>query len=168
MNASLPATARDQSALQAELTAALSQIVSDDALLWEREDTTPYECDGLAAYRQVPLAVVLPDTEAQVVEILRVCHRMGVPVVPRGAGTSLSGGAMPTPGGLVLSLAKFKRILKVDPYTRAAVVQHSDADASWPSRACHAEVRRRSGRAAAGAVLMERVDVPARASTGSG
>ena len=56
MNASLPATARDQSALQAELTAALSQIVSDDALLWEREDTTPYECDGLAAYRQVPLA----------------------------------------------------------------------------------------------------------------
>jgi len=123
MNASLPATARDQSALQAELTAALSQIVSDDALLWEREDTTPYECDGLAAYRQVPLAVVLPDTEAQVVEILRVCHRMGVPVVPRGAGTSLSGGAMPTPGGLVLSLAKFKRIIKVDPYTRTAVVQ---------------------------------------------
>lgn len=87
MNApsSSSATARDLTALQAELTAALSQIVSDDALLWEREDTTPYECDGLAAYRQVPLAVVLPDTEAQVVEILRVCHRMGVPVVPRGA-----------------------------------------------------------------------------------
>ncbi len=123
MNAPLPNTARDPSALQAELVAALSQIVPDEALLWEREDTTPYECDGLAAYRQVPLAVVLPDTEAQVVEILRVCHRMGVPVVPRGAGTSLSGGAMPTPGGLVLSLAKFKRILKVDPYTRTAVVQ---------------------------------------------
>ncbi len=93
MNAPLPSSTRDLSALQAELTAALSQIVPDDALLWEREDTTPYECDGLAAYRQVPLAVVLPDTEAQVVEILRVCHRMGVPVVPRGAGTSLSGGA---------------------------------------------------------------------------
>ena len=123
MNAPLPSSTRDLSALQAELTAALSQIVPDDALLWEREDTTPYECDGLAAYRQVPLAVVLPDTEAQVVEILRVCHRMGVPVVPRGAGTSLSGGAMPTPGGLVLSLAKFKRILKVDAYTRTAVVQ---------------------------------------------
>lgn len=83
----------------------------------------PYECDGLAAYRQVPLAVALPDSEAQVVEILRACHRLGVPVVPRGAGTSLSGGAMPTPGGLVLSLAKFKRILKLDPHTRTAAVQ---------------------------------------------
>ena len=125
MNAPLPSSTRDLSALQAELTAALSQIVPDDALLWEREDTTPYECDGLAAYRQVPLAVVLPDTEAQVVEILRVCHRMGVPVVPRGAGTSLSGGAMPTPGGLVLSLAKFKRILKVDAYTRNLAISEA-------------------------------------------
>jgi enoyl-CoA hydratase/carnithine racemase len=123
MNAPLPANARDLSAVQAELIAALAPLVPDEALLWEREDTTPYECDGLAAYRQVPLAVVLPDTEAQVVEILRICHRLGVPVVPRGAGTSLSGGAMPTPGGLVLSLAKFKRILKLDPYTRTAVVQ---------------------------------------------
>ncbi|MGH1509226.1 FAD-linked oxidase C-terminal domain-containing protein [Ralstonia solanacearum] len=123
MNAPLPASARDPSTVQAELIAALSPLVPADALLWAREDTTPYECDGLAAYRQVPLAVVLPDSEAQVVAILRACHRLGVPVVPRGAGTSLSGGAMPTPGGLVLSLAKFKRILKLDALTRTAIVQ---------------------------------------------
>jgi len=88
MNApsSLSATARDQSALQAELTAALSQIVSDDALLWEREDTTPYECDGLAAYRQVPLAVVLPDTEAQVVEIPRAIAMDGTCTGEHGVG----------------------------------------------------------------------------------
>lgn len=132
MNAPLPAAARDPSAVQAELIAALSPLMPADALLWEREDTTPYECDGLAAYRQVPLAVALPDSEAQVVEILRACHRLGVPVVPRGAGTSLSGGAMPTPGGLVLSLAKFKRILKLDPHTRTAPC--SRACATWPSR----------------------------------
>ncbi|XQU69669.1 Glycolate oxidase subunit, FAD-linked [Cupriavidus sp. H18C1] len=83
----------------------------------------PYECDGLAAYRQVPLAVVLPDTEEQVIAILRLCHRLRVPVVPRGAGTSLSGGAMPIASGVVLSLAKFKRIVSIDPLSRTAIVQ---------------------------------------------
>ena len=85
MNApsSLSATARDLSAVQAELTAALSQIVSDDALLWEREDTTPYECDGLSAYRQLPMVVVLPQTEEQIVGILNTCRRLNVPIVPR-------------------------------------------------------------------------------------
>ncbi|AGW91857.1 FAD-binding protein [Ralstonia pickettii DTP0602] len=105
------------------LLAGLAQILPDAALLWKAEDTVPYECDGLAAYRQVPMAVALPDTEEQVCAILRLCHKLGVPVVPRGAGTSLSGGAMPIAEGLVLSLAKFKRILSVDPYSRTAVVQ---------------------------------------------
>ena len=65
------------------------------ALLWQAEDTTPYECDGLTAYRQRPLVVALPETEAQVQAVLKTCHALGVPVVARGAGTGLSGGAMP-------------------------------------------------------------------------
>jgi len=108
---------------RATLLARLSSILPESAVLWKAEDTVPYECDGLAAYRQVPDAVVLPDTEKQVCAVLRLCHELGVPVVPRGSGTSLSGGAMPIAGGLVLSLAKFKRILSLDPYSRTAVVQ---------------------------------------------
>jgi glycolate oxidase len=110
-------------AKQALLVAALKPILAEDALLWQPEDTIPYECDGLAAYRKMPLAVALPENEDQVVRILKVCHAMQVPVVPRGSGTGLSGGAMPIEQGLVLSLAKFKSILHVDPFTRTAVVQ---------------------------------------------
>jgi glycolate oxidase len=109
--------------VKAALLAGLARILPDPSLLTKTEDTVPYECDGLAAYRQVPMAVVLPDTEEQVCAILRLCHQLGVPVVPRGAGTSLSGGAMPIASGVVLSLAKFKRILSVDPLSRTAVVQ---------------------------------------------
>jgi len=110
-------------ARRATLLARLAGILPESAVLWKAEDTVPYECDGLAAYRQVPDAVVLPETEAQVCAVLRLCHELGVPVVPRGSGTSLSGGAMPIAGGLVLSLAKFKRILSLDPYSRTATVQ---------------------------------------------
>ena len=93
------------------------------ALLWRAEDTTPYECDGLTAYRERPLAVALPETEEQVSAILAACHRLGVPVVARGAGTGLSGGAMPHAHGLTLSLAKFNRIVKIDTRARTATVQ---------------------------------------------
>jgi glycolate oxidase len=93
------------------------------AVLWEEEDTRPYECDGLTAYRQVPMVVALPETEAQVQSILRTCSAMKVPVVPRGAGTGLSGGALPPGDGVLLSLAKFMRVLRVDPLARVAVVQ---------------------------------------------
>ena len=110
-------------ALQAKLVAALRPILAEDALLWEPEDTIPYECDGLAAYRRMPLAVVLPENEAQVSRILQICHAMDIPVVPRGAGTGLSGGAMPISQGLVLSLAKLKKILDINLFTRTAVVQ---------------------------------------------
>lgn len=110
-------------AKQASLVQALKPFLAEDALLWQPEDTIPYECDGLAAYRKMPLAVALPENESQVVNILKTCHEMRVPVVPRGSGTGLSGGAMPIEQGLVLSLAKFKKILKVDPFTRTAVVQ---------------------------------------------
>ena len=108
---------------QAQLVKALNTVLPDHALLWEPEDTIPYECDGLAAYRQMPLAVALPETEAQAVAVIKVCQSLNIPIVPRGAGTGLSGGAMPIAQGLVLSLAKFKKILQIDPIARTAVVQ---------------------------------------------
>ena len=109
--------------LDSAFTAALARLVPSSALLTAAEDTRPYECDGLTLYREQPAAVVLPDTEAQVVEILRLCHAARIPVVARGAGTSLSGGALPARDGIVLSLAKFRRILGVDPVARTATVQ---------------------------------------------
>ena len=108
---------------QAEVVAALSALLPAHALLWHREDTVPYECDGLTAYREQPLVVALPETEAQVAAVLRACHRLGVPVVARGAGTGLSGGALPNPMGVTLSLAKFNRVVAIDPVARTAVVQ---------------------------------------------
>jgi glycolate oxidase len=108
---------------QAEVVRALSLVLPEHALLWTAEDTTPYECDGLTAYRQRPLAVALPETPEQVQAVLRTCHLLQVPVVARGAGTGLSGGAMPHPLGVTLSLAKFNRILRIDPASQTAVVQ---------------------------------------------
>lgn len=101
----------------------LRRIVPDNAILVEEEDLRPYECDGLSAYRELPLVVVLPETIAQVQEIMRLCHRLKVPVVARGAGTGLSGGALPLTNGMLLSLAKFNRILNIDPVNRTAHVQ---------------------------------------------
>lgn len=108
---------------QAALLAALGRILPPGRVYGEPEDLRPYECDGLTAYRNLPLAVALPETEAEVQAILQLCHRLKVPVVPRGAATGLSGGAMPHHQGLLLSLAKFKKILKVDPVARTALVQ---------------------------------------------
>ena len=108
---------------QAQVVAALQNVLPPHALLWHSEDTTPYECDGLTAYRERPLVVALPETEAQVQAVLQTCHAMAVPVVARGAGTGLSGGAMPHKMGVTLSLAKFNQILKVDPVSRTATVQ---------------------------------------------
>lgn len=109
--------------LQAKVVAALQLVVPKHALLWHDEDTTPFECDGLTAYRQRPMVVALPETYEQVQGILKSCHAMGVPVVARGAGTGLSGGAMPHATGVTLSLAKFSKILKLDAKSRTAVVQ---------------------------------------------
>jgi glycolate oxidase len=120
-----PAEAQSAAQLERRLAVveALQAVLPTHALLWHTEDVTPYECDGLTAYRQRPMAVALPETEAQVQAVLKVCHALQVPVVARGAGTGLSGGAMPNPDGVTLSLAKFNRILKVDPTSRTAVVQ---------------------------------------------
>ena len=108
---------------RATLLADLARVLPAEALLFADEDLKPYECDGLTAYRCLPWAVVLPQNEQQVVAALKVCHARQVPVVARGAGTGLSGGATPVVQGVVLSLARFMRILEIDPLARLARVQ---------------------------------------------
>jgi glycolate oxidase len=117
------AQASERTQRQASVVAALAAVLPPHALLWQSEDTTPYECDGLTAYRQLPLAVALPETGAQVAGVLRACHALQVPVVARGAGTGLSGGALPHPLGVTLSMAKFNRIVQIDRAARTATVQ---------------------------------------------
>jgi glycolate oxidase len=132
MNAPLPPAAAlsaiaqevpSRATRQREVVAALSPLLPAHALLWHGEDTVPYECDGLTAYRQQPLVVALPENEDQVAAVLKACHRLAAPVVARGAGTGLSGGALPDAMGVTLSLAKFNRILHVDAHARTARVQ---------------------------------------------
>lgn len=103
--------------------AALHRILPAHSVLSSAEDLHPYECDALSVYRALPLAVCLPETVEQVREILHACHQAKVSVVARGAGTGLSGGALPLTDGIVLSLAKFMRILEIDPLNRTARVQ---------------------------------------------
>ena len=105
------------------LVSKLRRILPARSVLHDEERLRPYECDGLTAYRQLPMVAVLPDTIEQVQEILRLCSRERVPVVARGAGTGLSGGALPLADGVLLSLAKFNRILEVDVENRCARVQ---------------------------------------------
>lgn len=110
-------------ARQRAVVEALRQHLPAHALLFRAEETRPYECDGLSAYRALPMVVALPETEAQVVAVLKTCHALGVPVVPRGAGTGLSGGALPNSAGVLLGMAKFNRLLSIDPLSRIARVQ---------------------------------------------
>src|ERR1700722_2956049 len=108
---------------QRNVVAALEQVLPRAAILFRHEDTAPFECDALTAYRTLPMVVVLPETEAQAAAILKICHEMEVPVVARGAGTGLSGGATPHQSGVILSLAKFNKIIKIDAASCTAVVQ---------------------------------------------
>ena len=108
---------------QRVVAAALREFMDPAAVLFEREAVQPYECDGLSAYRQIPMVVALPENEDQVRRILKVCHEKRVPVVARGAGTGLSGGALPLGNGVLLSLAKLMRILEIDPQARTARVE---------------------------------------------
>jgi len=108
---------------RATLIRHLREVLPVQALLAEEEEMRPYDCDGLTAFRQLPLLVALPEDEAQAQAVLKVCHQLQVPVVPRGAATGLSGGATPHPDGVLVSLAKLKRIIRVDPLSRTAVVQ---------------------------------------------
>ncbi len=101
----------------------LREVLPGDDLLLDNESMRPYECDGLSAYRELPLVVALPTTVEQVQDVLRICSALNVPVVARGAGTSLSAGALPHPQGVLLSLARFNRILELDQDRRIARVQ---------------------------------------------
>jgi len=109
--------------IENDLIEALRSRLPGDCVLTDAEELRPYECDGLSAYRQLPLVVVIPDTLEQVQSALRVCSALQVPVVARGAGTGLSGGALPLADGVLLSLAKFNRILDIDTDNRVARVQ---------------------------------------------
>jgi glycolate oxidase len=108
---------------QAEVAGRLRARLPAAAVLHQAEDTRPYECDGLSAYRQLPMVVALPSTEEEVAFVLRTCHELKVPVIARGAGTGLSGGALPSAEGVLLGTAKMMRILAVDPVARVARVQ---------------------------------------------
>jgi len=106
-----------------EIIQTLKKIIPGEAVLYEEEDLRPFECDGLSAYRKLPMVVVLPETTEQVQEILRYCYQHEIIVVARGAGTGLSGGALPIEKGVLLSLAKFSHILDIDNQARIAKVQ---------------------------------------------
>ncbi|MDO9236776.1 MAG: FAD-linked oxidase C-terminal domain-containing protein [Aquabacterium sp.] len=108
---------------QQEVVKALLRVLPERSVLWHTEAVTPFECDGLSAYRQRPLAVALPETHEQVGAVLAACHALSVPVVARGGGTGLSGGALPHALGVTLSLARLNRILHIDPLARTAVVE---------------------------------------------
>lgn len=106
-----------------EIIAALRKIVPGEGTISSAAEMKPYESDGLMAYRQPPMVVVLPSTTKQVSEVLRYCHQHGIKVVPRGSGTSLSGGALPLADAVLLGLGKFKRIREIDYDNRAVVVE---------------------------------------------
>jgi glycolate oxidase len=110
-------------ARRSEIAAALREIVSGEGVIDTQTQMRVYESDGLTAYKQMPMLVVLPETTAQVSAILQYAHHNGIKIVPRGAGTSLSGGALPLEDGILLGLAKFNRILDIDFENRCAVVQ---------------------------------------------
>jgi len=115
----------DQASLakREEIVARLRRIVPGEGVIATEDELRAYECDGLSAYRAVPMAVVLPSTTRQVSEILKLCNEERIKVVPRGAGTSLSGGALPLTDGVVLGLGKFNKILEVDFDNRCVVAQ---------------------------------------------
>ncbi len=105
------------------LVTRLRTFLPPESVLFEAEDLRPYECDGLSAYRQLPLVVVLPRNEDQIAQILALCHETQTPLVARGAGTGLSGGALPHAQGVLMSLGKLKQIIEIDPLARTACVQ---------------------------------------------
>ena len=115
----------DQSVIarRAQIAAALSEIVPGEGVIFDADELRAYESDGLTAYRQPPLIVVLPETTEQVSRVLKYCHDEKLKVVPRGAGTSLSGGALPLADGILLGLGKFNRILEIDYPNRCVVAQ---------------------------------------------
>jgi glycolate oxidase len=120
------------------IVAALRAIVPGEGVIAAERELRPYECDGLTAYRQLPMVVVLPETTEQVAQVLRYCHGEGIKVVPRGAGTSLSGGALPLADGVLLGMAKFNRIREIDFENRVAVVEPGVTNLAVSNAVAHA------------------------------
>ena len=120
------------------IVAALRSIVPGEGVIAAEREMRPYETDGLTAYRQLPMVVVLPETTRQVAEVLRYCHDEGIKVVPRGAGTSLSGGALPLGDGVLLGMAKFNRIREIDFENRVAVVEPGVTNLAVTNAVAHA------------------------------
>jgi len=119
----MPSTQKNSANNRQELITQLGEVLPAQYLLTREEDLKPYECDGLAAYQRLPVAVVLPDTIEQVQAIVKICSCLQIPVVARGAGTGLSGGALPHEGGIILGLSRFNKILEIDTENQMARVQ---------------------------------------------
>ena len=119
----MPDIDKDVMARRVEIATALREIVPGEGVITEEAGRRAYETDGLTAYKQLPMIVVLPETTEQVSQVLRYCNENKIRVVPRGAGTSLSGGALPLEDGVLLGLGKFNRVLEVDYDNRCAIVQ---------------------------------------------
>src|SRR6476469_5781009 len=119
----MPAPDQAVLARRESIVAALRAIVPGEGVIAAEREMRPYESDGLTAYRQLPMVVVLPETTEQVSRVLAFCHAERIKVVPRGAGTSLSGGALPLEDGVLLGMAKFNRIREIDFANRVAVVE---------------------------------------------
>ena len=105
-----------------QLLPLLREVLPDSTIFYDPEDLRPFECDGLSAYKERPTLVVLPETKAQVVELVKLCSHHQIPLVPRGAGTGLSGGAMAIRGGVMVSLTRLNQILSIDTDIGLAVV----------------------------------------------
>jgi glycolate oxidase len=130
----------DQAVLgrRARIVAALRSIVPGEGVIDAERELRPYESDGLTAYRQLPMVVVLPETTQQVAEVLRYCHEEGIKVVPRGAGTSLSGGALPLADGVLLGMAKFNRIREIDFDNRVVIAEPGVTNLAVSNAVAHA------------------------------
>ncbi|KZK91330.1 putative FAD-linked oxidoreductase [Pseudovibrio sp. Ad46] len=119
----MPKPSQETLKKRSKIVADLKKIVRGEGVICDEIEMRPYETDALTAYRQLPLVVVLPETVDQVSQVLKYCYDNNVKVVPRGAGTSLSGGALPLEDGVLLSMMKFNRILEIDLENRAVVTQ---------------------------------------------
>src|SRR5271167_1594293 len=132
--------AADQAVLdrRSDIVAALRAIVPGEGVIDKPAEMVPYESDGLMAYRQPPMVVVLPDNTEQVSRVLKYCFEQGIKVVPRGSGTSLSGGALPLADGVLLGLGKFKRIREIDFDNRAVVTEPGVTNLAISQAVAHA------------------------------
>lgn len=119
----LPVPNSDVIARKSQIIARLQSVLPDDAVIHDAHEVKAYECDALSAYRCPPLVVVLPANTQEVVDVMKICHAEGVPVVPRGSGTSLAGGALPTEDSVVIGVSKLNKVLETNYEDRIIRVQ---------------------------------------------